>query len=225
MLPRFRSFYGKVIIFILVALCFVLYLKVQPNPSDDYLVPGGAAGRARPAVASALRSRAHENEILAEHELRASATQSPYEHSIQLDLQKQQQQLGNDGAAVHLKGIAKVRGEKIYKKIALNEELSEQLSYNRTVGDHRNPLCKQQQYDDPSTLPTASVVIIFYNEPYSVLVRTVHSTLNTCNQQALQEIILVDDGSDNVELGGKLDHYVRTRLPSGKVTILRLKNR
>lgn len=222
MLPRFRSFYGKVIIFILVALCFVLYLKVQPNPSEEYLVPGG--GRARPAVASALRSRAHENEILAEHELRP-ATQSPYEHSIQLDLQKQQKDLGNEGVAVHLKGIAKARGEKIYKKIALNEELSEQLSYNRTVGDHRNPLCKQQQYDDPSTLPTASVVIIFYNEPYSVLVRTVHSTLNTCNPQALQEIILVDDGSDNVELGGKLDHYVRTRLPSGKVTILRLKNR
>lgn len=222
MLPRFRSFYGKVIIFILVALCFVLYLKVQPNPSEEYLVPGG--GRARPAVASALRSRAHENEILSERELRP-ATQSPYEHSIQLDLQKQQKDLGNEGVAVRLKGIAKARGEKIYKKIALNEELSEQLSYNRTVGDHRNPLCKQQQYDDPSTLPTASVVIIFYNEPYSVLVRTVHSTLNTCNQQALQEIILVDDGSDNAELGGKLDHYVRTRLPSGKVTILRLKNR
>jgi len=35
----------------------------------------------------------------------------------------------------------------------------------------------------------------------------------------------VDDGSDNVELGAKLDYYVRTRIPAGKVTILRLKNR
>lgn len=222
MLPRFRSFYGKVIIFVLVALCFILYLRVQPSNSEDYLVPNGGS-RARPAVAYALHSRIHDQH-LSENEIRP-ATQSPYEHSIQLDLQKQVKDLGNEGSAVHLKGAAKIRGEKIYKKIALNEELSEQLSYNRTVGDHRNPLCKKQEYDDPSTLPTASVVIIFYNEPYSVLVRTVHSTLNTCNQQALKEIILVDDGSDNTELGRKLDHYVSTRLPPGKVTILRLKNR
>ncbi|KAH8392754.1 hypothetical protein KR215_009552 [Drosophila sulfurigaster] len=227
MLPRFRSFYGKVIIFILVALCFLLYLKVQPA-TEDYLLPPGRHQAARPAV-----YRSHERERQSTHdkyfddadnEIRV-ATQSPYEHSIQLDLQKQHLGLGDEGAAVHLKGAAKTRGEKIYKKIALNEELSEQLSYNRTVGDHRNPLCLHQQYDDPSTLPTASVVIIFYNEPYSVLVRTVHSTLNTCNHQALKEIILVDDGSDNAELGGKLDHYVRTRIHNGKVTILRLKNR
>lgn len=217
MLPRFRSFYGKVIIFILVALCFILYLKVQPA-SDEFLQPG----RPRPAAVHRARDKYDVDD--AENEIRP-ATQSPYEHSIRLDLQKQRAGLGDDGVAVHLNGAAKTRGEKIYKKIALNEELSEQLSYNRTVGDHRNPLCLHQQYDDPSTLPTASVVVIFFNEPYSVLIRTVHSTLNTCNHQALKEIILVDDGSDNAELAGKLDHYVRTRLPNGKVTILRLKNR
>jgi len=220
MLPRFRSFYGKIIIFILVALCFILYLKVQPASEDD-LQPS----RPRPAAVHRTRERGHDKYVDdAENEIRP-ATQSPYEHSIRLDLQKQQSGLGDDGVAVHLKGSAKARGDKIYKKIALNEELSEQLSYNRTVGDHRNPLCLHQQYDDPSTLPTASVVIIFFNEPYSVLIRTVHSTLNTCNHKALKEIILVDDGSDNAELAGKLDHYVRTRTPNGKVTILRLKNR
>lgn len=223
MLPRFRSFYGKIIIFVLVALCFILYLKVQPA-SEDFPLPVRA--RQRPAQLARVRPRAHETypDNEQENEIRP-VTVSPYEQSIQLDLQKQDRTLGNKGVAVHLTGAAKARGERIYKKIALNEELSEQLSYNRTVGDHRNPLCLNQKYDDPSTLPTASVVIIFYNEPYSVLVRTVHSTLNTCNEKSLKEIILVDDGSDNAELGGKLDYYVRTRFPPGKVTILRLKNR
>lgn len=219
MLPRFRSFYGKLIIFILVALCFILYSKVQQNsPADD--TPS-------PARAAALRGHGRDTyreDHDSENEIARPATQSPYEQSIQLDLEKQRVGLGEQGVAVHLSGAAKERGDAIYKKIALNEELSEQLLYNRSVGDHRNPLCAAQHYDDGS-LPSASVVIIFYNEPYSVLLRTVHSTLSTCNEKALKEIILVDDGSDNPELGGKLDYYVRTRTPPGKVTILRLKNR
>ncbi|XP_017149695.1 polypeptide N-acetylgalactosaminyltransferase 1 [Drosophila miranda] len=217
MLPRFRSFYGKLIIFILVALCFILYSKVQ-QPSGD---------EAPPVRVAALRGHARDRYNAyaeSENEIARPATVSPYEQSIQLDLEKQKVGLGEQGASVHLSGKAKERGDAIYKKIALNEELSEQLSYNRSVGDHRNPLCLAQHFDS-STLPSASVIVIFYNEPYSVLLRTVHSTLITCNQQALKEIILVDDGSDNPELGGKLDYYIRTRTPPGKVTVLRLKNR
>ncbi|EDV55898.1 polypeptide N-acetylgalactosaminyltransferase 1 isoform X1 [Drosophila erecta] len=221
MLPRFRSFYGKLIIFILVALCFILYSKVQQNGSPEE--PPVAPLVRVPALRGHGRER-YETYSDSENEIARPATQSPYEQIIQLDLQKQKAGLGEQGVAVHLSGAAKERGDEIYKKIALNEELSEQLSYNRSVGDHRNPLCAKQRFDFGS-LPTASVVIIFFNEPYSVLLRTVHSTLSTCNEKALKEIILVDDGSDNVELGAKLDYYVRTRIPAGKVTILRLKNR
>ncbi|KAI8040089.1 hypothetical protein M5D96_007517 [Drosophila gunungcola] len=200
MLPRFRSFYGKLIIFILVALCFILYSKVQQNgsPEQEQVAP--------PARVAALRGHGRERFEAysdSENEIARPATQSPYEQVIQLDLQKQQVGLGEQGVAVHLSGAAKERGDAVYKKIALNEELSEQLTYNRSVGDHRNPLCAKERYDEGS-LPSASVVIIFFNEPYSVLLRTVHSTLSTCNAKALKEIILVDDGSDNVELGAKL---------------------
>jgi len=176
MLPRFRSFYGKLIIFILVALCFILYSKVQQNGAPEEQV-------APPVRAAALRGHGRErfeaySDSENENEIARPATQSPYEQIIQLDLQKQRVGLGEQGVAVHLTGAAKERGDAIYKKIALNEELSEQLSYNRSVGDHRNPLCANQRYDDAS-LPTASVIIIFFNEPYSVLLRTVHSTLST----------------------------------------------
>lgn len=44
-------------------------------------------------------------------------------------------------------------------------------------------------------LPSTSIIIIFYNEPWSVLLRTVHSVLKGSPPNLLKEIILVDDHS------------------------------
>lgn len=147
-----------------------------------------------------------------------------YEKMIQKDLAKQVPKLGDNGEPVTLEGKAKEIGDKHLATIALNEELSEQLSYNRTTPDARNPLCRDLTYDIDS-LPTTSVVVIFYNEPYSVLLRTVHSIINTVPKKLLKEIILVDDASVNEELIGKLDYYIDTRLPKDIIKVLRLKNR
>lgn len=147
-----------------------------------------------------------------------------FEKLIQLDIAKQVHQLGDRGKAVTLTGYAKEIGDKKLTSIALNEELSEHLSYNRTTPDARNPLCKNVQYD-LDALGTASVVIIFYNEPYSVLVRTVHSAINTCPGKILKEVILVDDCSTNVELKEKLDYYIATRFEKDLVKTIRLKSR
>lgn len=55
--------------------------------------------------------------------------------------------------------------------------------------------CKELTYDYHS-LPTTSVVIAFYNEAWSTLLRTVHSVLETSPDVLLKEVVLVDDYSD-----------------------------
>ncbi|CAG9811392.1 unnamed protein product [Chironomus riparius] len=156
----------------------------------------------------------------------AAVGSNKFELEIQLDLAKQQEnpKLGAEGKIAHLTDPDDIaQGELQLSKIALNEELSNHISYNRTVPDARHPSCRNKFYDI-SSLPTASVIIIFFNEPYSVLVRTVHSVINTTPERLLREVIIVDDGSSNIELKGKLDYYVKTRF-SDKVKVLRLKNR
>ena len=56
--------------------------------------------------------------------------------------------------------------------------------------------CAEERYPPNSQLPTTSVVIIFHNEAWTVLLRTVHSVIDRSPPELLKEIILVDDYSD-----------------------------
>lgn len=200
--------YPKLIVLVIIVIFGLLYFKYIAQSNDNSVVNDAKD------VVYVLRAP-NVDTLLSDNK---------YERLIRLDIAKQVAKLGDNGKAVLLTGESRDIGAKQLASIALNEELSENLSYNRTAPDARNPLCKKLIYDRDS-LPTASVVVIFYNEPYSVLVRTVHSILNTADSRNLKEIILVDDYSTNKELLGKLDYYVESRLPKGLVKIIRLKNR
>ena len=54
--------------------------------------------------------------------------------------------------------------------------------------------CKTVAY--PRDLPNASVIIIFHNEAWTPLLRTVHSVINRSPPQHLHEVVLLDDFSD-----------------------------
>ena len=88
--------------------------------------------------------------------------------------------------------------------------------------DTRDPHCRAATYDD--VLPKASIIIIFTNEAWSPLIRTVWSVLDNTEAEHLHEIILVDDFSDKTHLKGKLTRYIQKKFTS-KVKLLRLKSR
>jgi len=85
---------------------------------------------------------------------------------------------------------------------------SEMISLNRSLQDVRLSQCKTKVY--PSLLPTTSVVIVFHNEAWTTLLRTVHSIINRSPRELLSEILLVDDASEHEHLGQDLEDYVRT---------------
>lgn len=93
-----------------------------------------------------------------------------------------------------------------YKKYAFNLLISNRLGYHRDIPDTRDPRCKEKKY--PINLPSASIIICFYNEALSTLLRTIHSILDRTPVHLLREIILVDDRSDFIELKDELEQYI-----------------
>ena len=63
--------------------------------------------------------------------------------------------------------------------------------------------CKYQVYSEE--LSTVSIVICFYNEAWSTLLRTVYSVLDRTPRRLIHEIILVDDFSELSKCNGMLN--------------------
>lgn len=83
--------------------------------------------------------------------------------------------------------------EQQYRDDKVNAEVSDRISPNRTLPDARPPQCRSKRY--PMKLPTTSVIIVFHDQAWSTLERTLYSVINRSPLELLEEIILVDDGS------------------------------
>ncbi|GFO25866.1 polypeptide n-acetylgalactosaminyltransferase [Plakobranchus ocellatus] len=102
-----------------------------------------------------------------------------------------------------------------YRLHGFNEYLSEKIGLQRKVPDTRNPVCKSKQYGQQ--LPTASIIMCFYNEAWSTLLRSVRSILNQSPSHLLKEIIIFDDNSSFENLGLQLETYLENNLPKVKL--------
>ncbi|KAG8513947.1 Polypeptide N-acetylgalactosaminyltransferase 4, partial [Galemys pyrenaicus] len=111
--------------------------------------------------------------------------------------------------------------EELIERYAINIYLSDRISLHRHIQDKRMYECKSQKFNYRK-LPTTSVIIAFYNEAWSTLLRTVHSVLETSPAVLLKEIILVDDLSDRAYLKTQLEIYIST-LP--RVRLIRTNKR
>ncbi|XP_032833913.2 polypeptide N-acetylgalactosaminyltransferase 18-like [Petromyzon marinus] len=74
-----------------------------------------------------------------------------------------------------------------------NAYLSDRLPLDRDVPDNRPLGCSTKKY--PSELPALSLVLIFYNEAVSILLRAVTSAVRNTPHHLLSEVILIDDCS------------------------------
>ncbi|XP_032163599.1 polypeptide N-acetylgalactosaminyltransferase 12 isoform X2 [Mustela erminea] len=131
--------------------------------------------------------------------------------------------LGARGEAVRLQ----LQGEELrlqeesVRLHQINIYLSDRISLHRRLPERWNPLCKEKKYDYDH-LPTTSVIIAFYNEAWSTLLRTVYSVLETSPDILLEEVILVDDYSDREHLKERLANELSS-LP--KVRLIRANKR
>ncbi|XP_060040385.1 N-acetylgalactosaminyltransferase 7 isoform X2 [Erinaceus europaeus] len=107
------------------------------------------------------------------------------------------------------------------KEFGFNMVASDMISLDRSVNDLRQEECKYWHYDE--NLLTSSVVIVFHNEGWSTLMRTVHSVIKRTPRKYLAEIVLIDDFSSKEHLKEKLDDYIK--LWNGLVKVFRNERR
>ncbi|XP_037524066.1 polypeptide N-acetylgalactosaminyltransferase 2 [Rhipicephalus sanguineus] len=100
-----------------------------------------------------------------------------------------------------------------YERHKFNQEASDALPSNRAIPDTRHPQCIPEGSLQPGEkLPPTSVIITFHNEARSALLRTIVSVLNRSPPELIEEIILVDDFSDDSSDGKELAAIQKVRL-------------
>lgn len=101
---------------------------------------------------------------------------------------------GEMGTAVRIPPEDEAKQQKLFKLNQFNLMASDMISLNRSLKDVRLDGCRSKKL--PEYLPHTSIVIVFHNEAWSTLLRTVWSVINRSPKTLLKEIILVDDASE-----------------------------
>ncbi|MCL4126317.1 UNVERIFIED_CONTAM: hypothetical protein GTU68_047674 [Idotea baltica] len=114
---------------------------------------------------------------------------------------------GENGKPHHLSSNKQNEGAQSVSEYGINMVISDEIAMDRSIPDTRNEECKHWNY--PDDLPTTSVVIVFHNEGFSTLMRTVHTVIDKSPPEFLKEVLLVDDFSDKAALKEPLEDYIK----------------
>ncbi|XP_048831399.1 polypeptide N-acetylgalactosaminyltransferase 16 [Brienomyrus brachyistius] len=123
-----------------------------------------------------------------------------------------EQVIGHFDEKAYLSGKQLKAGEDPYREHAFNLQESDRLGSDRAIRDTRHYRCASLTFDPD--LPPTSIIITFHNEARSTLLRTIKSVLLRSPPTLIQEIILVDDFSNDPQ-----DCQLLTEIP--KVRCLR----
>lgn len=117
---------------------------------------------------------------------------------------------GDEGKEYHVENENDVDTslvQRLKNEYGMNIAASDRIPMDRSIPDIRLDECQHWNYGEEK-LPHASVVIVFHNEGFSTLMRTVHSVLLRSPKRYLREVVLVDDFSDKEPLKDHLDAYI-----------------
>jgi len=127
---------------------------------------------------------------------------------------------GEQGKAVVISQNEESKHSDLFRSNGFSGWASDKISLDRAVPDIRHVGCKTKLYK--AGLPTVSVVVPFYNEHWTTLLRTFHSVINRSPEKLLKQVILVDDASTKTDLGQQLDDYIKQ---FSIVSVVRIKER
>lgn len=131
---------------------------------------------------------------------------------------------GVQGQGVQLNDEEQAEADRQFSLAAFNVFVSDRMPLNRSLPDTRHRDCRIVDYP-LDKLPTASVIIIFTDEIFSTLLRTVVTTITRSPPRLLKEIILVDDFSQRNDLKKRLEQFLVHHFRPGIVHLIRLPKR
>lgn len=114
---------------------------------------------------------------------------------------------GENGQPVYVEPEEEELEKKIFDVNGYNGLVSDKIALNRSLPDVRPAQCKKIHY--LKELPSVSVVITFYNDHLSTLLRTVYSVIIRSPPHLLKEVILVNDHSTKEFLYDELEEHVK----------------
>ena len=183
---------------------------------------------ANAGLAARLQDLQHQQQVLHHHQGRSypddvprflgSGTSGNFEPPLNQKVSKLTSP-GENGKGHHMRVEQKTEEEKLKGVYGFNQLASDEISLNRTVPDLREEEC--QFWDYPTQLPKASVILVFHNEGWSTLLRTVNSVLNRSPPQFLEEVLLVDDKSELEHLHEDLEKEIQKPYYKGRVRLIR----
>lgn len=115
-------------------------------------------------------------------------------------------QPGENGQPAYPEKGEEALDKKLFDENGYNGLVSDKIALNRSVADYRHQQCQKIKYLED--LPTVSIVIPFYNDHLSTLLRTVYSVVNRSPKHLLKEVILVNDHSTKQFLYQDLEDHI-----------------
>jgi len=113
--------------------------------------------------------------------------------------------------------------ENMFRQYGFNLKKSNELPLVRDQADIRSQQCQQIKYSPLNEMPQVSIIIIFYNEAMSTLLRNLLAVLNRSPPELVGEVLLVDDNSSLPQLQFLEEHLAR--LPEDVKPLIRLVRR